>query len=176
MIIQKFNRRHLAIYSIISLIGMNSCVGYKLGNNKPTHLQKVNSVSVPIFKNETLEPRLQTLVTNATIKAIQQSGTYQVSKQRDSDATLTATIRTISRRQLRSTRQNVLKTKEIEISIEVIFALQDNITGKILDKGTVKGNSSSYLDSNFQLTKRQAMQLAADDLATKISARVGEGF
>ena len=94
---------------------MNSCVGYKLGNNKPTHLQKVNSVSVPIFKNETLEPRLQTLVTNATIKAIQQSGTYQVSKQRDSDATLTATIRTISRRQLRSTRQNVLKTKEIEI-------------------------------------------------------------
>ena len=58
----------------------------------------------------------------------------------------------------------------------LMFALQDNITGKILDKGTVKGNNTSYLDSNFQLTKRQAMQLAADDLATKISARVSEGF
>ena len=33
------------INSIIILIGMSSCVGYKLGNNKPAHLQKVNSVT-----------------------------------------------------------------------------------------------------------------------------------
>jgi len=164
------------INSIIILIGMSSCVGYKLGNNKPAHLQKVNSVTVPIFKNETLEPRLQTLVTNATIKALQQTGAYRISKPAHSDATLFATIKNISRRQLRSTRENVLKTKEIEIIIEVIISLEENLTGKILDKGSIIGRSTSYLDSNFQLTKRQAIQLAANDLAKKISARISEGF
>ena len=68
------------------------------------------------------------------------------------------------------------KTKEIEIIIDVIFSVEENRTGKILDKGTIKGNSTSYLDSNFQLTKRQAIQLAANDLAKKISARISEGF
>ena len=155
---------------------MSSCIGYKLGNNKPTNLQRISSVSVPIFKNETLEPRLQTQVTNATVKALQQAGTYRISKPELSDATLFATIKNISRKQLRSTRENVLKTKEIEIIIDVIFSVEENRTGKILDKGTIKGNSTSYLDSNFQLTKRQAIQLAANDLAKKISARISEGF
>ena len=172
----RLKRKQLAINSIIILIGMSSCIGYKLGNNKPTNLQRISSVSVPIFKNETLEPRLQTLVTNATVKAFQQAGTYRISKPELSDATLFATIKNISRKQLRSTRENVLKTKEIEIIIDVIFSVEENRTGKILDKGTIKGNSTSYLDSNFQLTKRQAIQLAANDLAKKISARINEGF
>ena len=155
---------------------MSSCIGYRLGNNKPAHLQELSSISVPIFKNETLEPRLQTLVTNATIKAIHQTGAYQVSKPNHSDATLFATIKNITRKQLRSARENVLKTKEIEIVIEMIFSLEENLTGKTLDKGTIIGRSTSYLDSNFQLTKRQAIQLAANDLAKKISARISEGF
>lgn len=176
MKLYRLKRILFALNSIIILIGMSSCIGYKLGNNKPAHLQKVNSVSIPIFKNETLEPRLQTLVTNATIKALQQTGAYRISKPAHSDATLFATIKNTSRRQLRSTRENVLKTKEIEIIIEVIFSLEDNLTGKNLDKGSIKGRSTSYLDSNFQLTKRQAIQLAANDLAKKLAARISEGF
>jgi hypothetical protein len=99
-----------------------------------------------------------------------------VSKPNHSDATLFATIKNITRKQLRSARENVLKTKEIEIVIEMIFSLEENLTGKTLDKGTIIGRSTSYLDSNFQLTKRQAIQLAANDLAKKISARISEGF
>ena len=99
-----------------------------------------------------------------------------MSKPNHSDATLFATIEKITRKQLRSARENVLKTKEIEIVIEMIFSLEENLTGKTLDKGTIIGRSTSYLDSNFQLTKRQAIQLAANDLAKKISARISEGF
>ncbi|MEE2808972.1 MAG: hypothetical protein VYB73_06630 [Verrucomicrobiota bacterium] len=176
MIFNRLTRIHIAALAIILVATVSSCVGYKLGNNKPTHLQGVNSVSVPIFKNETLEPRLQSLATNATIKALQQSGAYLISKPSNSDATLHATIKSISRRQLRATRENVLRTKEIEFIIEVTFFLEDNRTGRLLDKGSVEGNSTSYLDSNFQLTKRQSIQLAANDLAKKISARMSEGF
>jgi hypothetical protein len=172
----KSPRIHLIVLSVILVAATNSCVGYKLGINKPAHLSQVSTVYVALFKNETLEPRIQTLATNATIKALQQSGAYQTSNLHDADATLHTTIKSISRRQLRATRENVLRTKEIEFIIEAAFTLENNITGKLLDEGTLKGQSSSYLGSNFQLTKRQAVQRAADDLAKKISARISEGF
>ena len=172
----KLPRTHLIALAVILVTATNSCVGYKLGNNKPAHLSEVSTVYVALFKNETLEPRIQTLLTNATIKALQKSGAYRISTPANSDATLHATIKSISRRQLRATRENVLKTKEIEFIIEAAFSLEDNITGKLLDKGTLKGQSASYLDANFQLTKRQAVQRAADNLAKKISARISEGF
>lgn len=131
---------------------------------------------MPLFKNETLEPRFQALVTNTIIKELQRHGAYRIATPTDADAILHGTILRVSRKQLRSSRTNVLQTREIEISLDISFSLEDNGTGKSLDKGNLTGKTSAYLDSNFQLTERQALQLAAKDVAKTLSNRLSEGF
>ena len=82
----------------------------------------------------------------------------------------------IDRRQLRASRTDVLRTSEIEIILKLDFVLEDAETGAELDQGTVTGRTSIYLDPNFQLSERQALQLAAEKAAQKLTSRIAEGF
>ncbi len=52
---------------------------------------------MPPFKNQTLEPRLSSLVTNAVITELQADGTYQVSTRESADAVMVGTIRRIEK-------------------------------------------------------------------------------
>ena len=59
----------------ITAVMLSGCAGYQLGEVKPSVYAGINNLSVPIFRNDTLEPRLSSLVTNAVIKEIQADGT-----------------------------------------------------------------------------------------------------
>ena len=87
------------------LIGVSGC-GYRLGYVKPARYGHLESIYIPTFKNETLEPRSAVLVTNAVIQQIQRDGTYRVGTASNSDAALEASIVRLERRQARSARFN----------------------------------------------------------------------
>ena len=40
----------------------------------------------------------------------------------------------------------------------------------------VVGKTGAYLDPNFELTERQAIQLAAEDAAQKLTSSIAEGY
>ncbi len=153
-----------------------SCGGYRLGSIKPSAMAHVESLAIPTFKNETLEPRSQVLVTNEVIKQFQRDGSYSVGDLSAADAVLYGTIKTIERRQLRSSRTDVLRTTEIEIALTVEYSVEDSETGAELDRGSIVGRTSVYLDPNFQLSERQALQDAAEDLAQSLASRIAEGY
>ena len=157
------------------LIG-SGCAGYRLGAVKPATLSHINSIAIPTFKNETLKQRSQVLIANEVIKQVQQDGSYAVGTLSAADAVLHGVIKDVRRRQLRSSRTDTLRTREIQIIIEITYSLEDTETGAILLNGTVVGRGGAYLDPNFQLTERQTLQLAAKNAAKSLAIRLSEGY
>lgn len=162
---------------ILSLIAfaLTSCAGYQLGNNKPAHLQSVTKLYVPTFSNNTLEPRLAVLVTNAVIKQLQASGAYQIVGADQADATLEGKIDTITRSQFRSVRTNTLRTRELLVRLRTDYKIVDP-SGAKLHTGRVVGDSHVVLDTNFQTSERQALSEAAERMAATLATEISDGW
>ncbi len=187
----------ISLLSLLPALLLSGCGGYKLGSIKPTAYQHIETIYVPTFHNDTLEPRLGVLVTNAVISQLQQDGTYRIVAEDQADATLLGRIRQIRRFQQRSTQTQVLQSRELVEILEVTFRLEDPLTGRVIQElnpfgidindrdsvsgqraqaGRVAGQTSVFLDENFELSERQALSLAAQDAAEQIVAQITEGW
>ena len=150
--------------------------GYKLGEIRPTPMRSVRTLAVPTFKNRTYEPRVEVLLADTLIKQLQQDGTYTIVSDNTADAILNCTLEKIERRSLRSVQNNVLATSEFGISLEVHYRVTDRVTGIALMEGRVRGNASFFADNDLQTTERQAIPVAAHNLALEMTTRLAEGW
>jgi hypothetical protein len=50
------------------------------------------------------------------------------------------------------------------------------VTGNILRKGKVRGTTSFFSSTDLQTTERQAIPIAANDAAIKLTTEVSEGW
>ena len=155
---------------------LSSCSSYRLGNNKPVKYKNIDSIAVPIVQSDVLKPKLQSLVTNAIIRSIQEKGAFKIAKEKNSDATLNIKIINIERKQLRASRENVLRTTEMEFIIEIEYRVLNNLNGVTIERGNVKAKSSSYLNPNFQLTENHSLRNAAEKLAISLANKLSEGY
>lgn len=155
---------------------LTSCAGYHAGSDKPGHMEHIQSLAVPTFKNLTLEPRSAVLITNNVVRQFQIDGTYQIKDAQDADAVLRGTIREFTRRQLRSARNNNLRTRELELLLYVDFTVEAPGSGNVLSRGSVSGSTSVFLDPNFQLSERQAIDDASRKMAEELVSRLTEGW
>jgi len=161
---------------VVALASLVGCAGYQLGSVKPAEFESIRSIAVPTFKNDTLEPRISTLVTGAVIKELQNDGTYKIGTLDGSDAILRGTIKDIERSQLRSVRFNTLRSRELRVRMELEYELEEAGTGIILGNGKVFGDTNLFLDANFQLSERQAFSNISDRLAADLVSRIAEGW
>ncbi|MCB1224502.1 MAG: hypothetical protein KDK99_01715 [Verrucomicrobiales bacterium] len=155
---------------------LTSCAGYQLGGVKPAHLAEVTRIAVPTFKNNTLEPRLAVLVTNAVIKQLQADGTYQIVSKDDADAVLEAEINYVDRGQFRAVRNNVLRTSQLLVRLRTSYRLVSTADGTSLHRGQVIGESYIVLDPNWQISERQGMEDAAQRLGVTMASEISEGW
>ena len=72
----------------------------------------MQSIAVPTFKNETLEPRVEALVTGTVIKQFQQDGTYRIASEDKADAILKGEITRINRIPSRSVARKCARHDE----------------------------------------------------------------
>jgi outer membrane lipopolysaccharide assembly protein LptE/RlpB len=166
--------RFLALF-LTSALFLAGC-GYKLGEIRPTPMRSVRTLAVPTFKNNTYEPRVEVLLADTVIKQFQQDGTYAIMSDNTADAILSCTLTKIERRSLRSVQNNVLATSEFEIVLEVTYQVTERVTGIILMEGRVRGDASFFADNDLQTTERQAIPVAARDVATELTTRLTEGW
>ena len=166
----------LLIILIFVTTFLSSCSSYRLGNNKPVKYKNIESIAVPIVASDVLKPNLQSLVTNAIIRSIQEKGAFKIAKEKNSDATLNIKIINIERKQLRASRENVLRTTEMEFIIEIEYRVLNNLNGVTIERGNVKAKSSSYLNPNFQLTENHSLRDAAEKLAISLANKLSEGY
>ncbi len=178
-------RSVLALLSVLTAILCASC-GYRIGPVKPKKLENVHRICVKNFKNETLEPRMEAMLASAVIKQLQLDGTYQITNEDHADAILEGTLNRIDRLPSRAVRGNVLQSSEYRLTISASYRLVSANSGTLLDQRNVIGTTdffvsagssgSDLLTADSAQDERQAMPLAVEDLATRISSLVSEGW
>lgn len=168
----------IALFSLC----LAGCGGYTIGPIKPTPMKKVQRIAVRNWTNDTLEPRMEVLMTNMIIKQIQQDGTYQITDESRADAILDGRLLTIDRRPVRSLRGNILQTREYQLTLRAKYTLTEKSTGVLIDQRNVNGVTSFFVsgrnlasaDSNQD--ERQAIPYAIEDLATRLTSVISEGW
>jgi hypothetical protein len=151
------------------------CAGYKLGPAKPAYLGQIHSIAVPTFGNTTLSPRIEVLVTSTVIKQFQQDGTFRIANEDQADAILKAEIVAVGRSPARSVRGNVLSTTEFNLSLTVKYTLVGR-DRKVLTTAGASGFTSFFVGSDVATDERQAMPLAAEELAKQLVSQLSEGW
>ncbi len=152
------------------------CAGYHLGPAKPDYLKAVKTVSVPIFRNNTLLPRIENVLTTSVIAQLQQDGSLQVAGAGQGDAILVCTIDRVTRAPARSVTGNVLLTSEFELAIGIRYQLQEKGTGRIIDSGRVTGETNFFVGNDVQQDELQAVPVAAQQVAVRLVSQLVEGF
>ena len=154
---------------------LDGCAGYTLGPATPGYLKHIHSIAVPTFGNTTLVPRIEVLVTDTVIKQFQQDGTFRITNGDAADATLKAEITNVGRAPARSVRGNVLSTTEFTLVLSVKYTLIGR-DGKVLAPGGVSGSTSFFVGSDVNTDQRQALPLAAEELARHLVSQLSEGW
>ena len=181
---------------VISIFTFTGCAGYQLGASKPHQMAAVKKLAVPTFKNETLEPRMEVLLTNAVIKKLQMDGGYKIVPVSEADAVLRGTITEITRHQFRAQRENTLVTSEILVGLVVKFTVeagspeilaaskvvtpaQEGVEVKATNtiySGQTKNSSNIVVNPNYQLSVRQALADASERLSNDIVGQLTVGW
>jgi hypothetical protein len=155
---------------------LEGCAGYKLGPATPGYLRQVHTIAVPTFANSTLTPRIEVLITGTVIKQFQQDGTFRIVDADAADATLKGEIVGVSRSPARSVRGNVLSTTECNLSVTVKDTLFGRDGKPLGPAAGVGGSTSFFVGSDVATDERQALPLAAEELARHLVSQLSEGW
>lgn len=179
--------------AVLAAFVLAGCAGYQVGAIKPTPMASVNTLAVPTFRNETLEPRVEVLLANTLIKQIQQDGTYKIADEKSADAIVECTLEELERKPERSVRGDTLATREYELELRIRYRVIDTKTGRELMARSVTGQTSFFAnatarrDADGQIRaeistadvlqdERQALPLAMEDAAVRLVAQISEGW
>ena len=154
----------------------SGCAGYRIGEVKPNYLKGIRTIAVPTFRNETHLPRIEVLLTNTLIKQLQQDGSYQITDEDKADAVLRGSIRGVVRTPARSVRGNVLATTEFNLTIGVRYVLVGRDGQPIAGPGEASGTTNFFVGSDVATDQRQALPLATEDLAVRLTSQLSEGW
>jgi hypothetical protein len=155
---------------------LSGCAGYHLGPATPAYLREIHSIAVPTFRNATLVPRIEVLVTGTVIKQFQQDGTFRISNEDNADAILKGEIIGVGRSPARSVRGNVLATTEFNLSLRVRYSLVGRDGKTIAGPSEVAGTTSFFVGADVSTDERQALPLAAEELAGHLVSQLSEGW
>jgi len=165
-----------ALFATLFCFALGGCLGYHIGPVKPYYLRDVHTIAVPTFKNRSLVPRIEVLVTDTVIKQLQQDGTFQITNGDKADATLSAEIARITRAPARSVRGNVLATTEFALWLVVKYSLTGRDGTQLVPPNDVIGITTFFVSSDVTSDERQALPLATEDLANRLVTQISEGW
>jgi lipopolysaccharide assembly LptE-like protein len=160
----------------LACLCFGGCLGYHIGPAKPYYLRDVHVIAVPTFKNSTLVPRIEMLVTDTVIKQLQQDGTFQIAGNDKADAILEGEVIRISRSPARSVRGNVLATSEFNLAVRVRYKLLGPDKKPLAPAGEVTGTTSFFVGTDVTTDERQALPLATEELANRMVTQLSEGW
>jgi lipopolysaccharide assembly LptE-like protein len=155
---------------------LSGCAGYHVGPATPAYLRQIHSIAVPTFRNETLTPRIEVLVTGTVIKQFQQDGTFRIANEDSADATLKGEVVAVGRSPARSVRGNVLATTEFNLALRVRYTLVGRDGKTITGPADAAGATSFFVGADVSTDERQALPLAAEQLAVHLVSQLSEGW
>ena len=152
----------------------SGCAGYHIG---PVTKTSFHSISVPMFRNETLRPQLEAPICNAIIRRLQEDGSVRIEERARADVILTGTVFRYDRVPLRALRTETGVPREYRLSITVRVEARDRRTGETVLRPTeVEGKSDVLIGEDQQSAEMQALPLVADDIAKQITGLLLESW
>jgi hypothetical protein len=165
------------VLSALAILTLSGCAGYRLGNTSGRDLQGVRSVYVPVVKNTSLQPDLQMAVTNAIIRRFNNDGTLEVNQNSNADSELDVVVTNVKESAVQSSNNDILVTAQYQLTIEGTATYVNRRLGrKIFENISIQGSTTFYTQSDIQEGIRQALPLAADDLANNAVKLITEGW
>lgn len=161
--------------SLLALL-LSGCAGYHLGPATPAYLRQIHSIAVPTFRNTTLVPRIEALVTGTVVKQFQQDGTFRIANEEGADAILKGEIVGVGRSPARSVRGNVLATTEFNLALRVRYTLVGRDGKTMAGPSEVAGMTSFFVGEDVNTDERQALPLAAEEMAKSLVSQLSEGW
>jgi len=155
---------------------LSGCAGYHLGPATPAYLRQIHSIAVPTFRNNTLVPRIEALVSGAVIKQFQQDGTFRIANEDHADAVLKGEVVAVGRTPARSVRGNVLATTEFNLVLRVRYTLLGRDGKTLAGPLEAAGTTSFFVGQDVNTDERQALPLAAQELAGHLVSQLSEGW
>jgi len=163
--------------ALLAILFLGGCAGYRVGNTSGRDLQGVRSVYVPVARNTSLEPDLQMTVTNAVIRRFNSDGTLEVNQSSNADSELDIVITDVKHTAVRSSTSDILITAQYQLTIQATATYVNRRLGrKIFENIAVSGSTTFFTQSDIQEGERQALPLAADDLANNAVKLITEGW
>ena len=162
---------------VLAVAAIDGCAGYRVGNTSGRDLQGVRSVYVPVVKNTSLSPDLQMTVTNAIIRRFNNDGTLTVNQNTNADSELDVVVTNVQYTAVRSSTSDILVTAQYQLTIQATATYVNRKLGrKIFENIPVLGNTTFFTQSDIQEGARQALPLAAEDLANNTVKLITEGW
>lgn len=165
--------------SLIALLCtlLASCAGYQVGPSKPPSLKEVHTISVSVFDNDTLHPRVGPMVTSAVASAMTMDGTYKIVAASKADAVLEGTVRSIQYDRIRGERLNTLRPVELGNTVVLGWVLRDaKDPTKVLANGTSRGSSQLFVPSNLQTARHAALPEATERAGEALVSKLANGY
>ena len=166
-----------ALAFVSAVLALSGCAGYRVGDISGRDLQGVRSVYVPVARNTSLEPDLQMTVTNAIIRKFNSDGTLEVNQNTNADSELDITIISVAKTPVRSSQTDILVTAQYQLTIQATATYVNRKLGrKIFENTGVTGSTYFFTQADIQEGIRQALPLAAQDLANNTVKLITEGW
>lgn len=167
----------MRLLPLLLALALPSCAGYHLGGVKPSAMRNVKNITVPMFKNDTLQPRAEAIATSAAIDAFVLDGTYRITPIDQADGVLEVHVHKIEYSQIRATRLDTMRPEELQNTVTLNWVLKDARNPiKTLASGSSLGTSRLFVDSNLQTARTNALPDAMERATESMVSRLANGF
>ncbi len=173
---EHFMRKRWMMAACVATLAVGGCA-YRLGSIAGEELRGVRTVYVPVVKNETYEPNISVMVTDAIIQQFHRDGTLRVVREAGADSTLDVKLVEFDRRPQRSGRRDTRVTSEYRVELKAEATFKRRGEAEPIFKGRrFTGETEFFIGQDLQEAERQSMGLLAEDLARQIVSEVTEGW
>ncbi len=145
--------------------------GYHLGGVKSRSLQKVDSLCINMFANNTLYPNVAMQLTSALTENMQRDGVFRLASPELCDAVLSGYVSSVTSSALRTNSRNTYLSTEIGLIVHVRYTVTAASTGRVLTRGEVSAEGSYFNDDangNIQTARDSALSYATRQAAEQI--------
>lgn len=156
------------LLAVCGVLLIASC-GYHLGGVRNRALDKMDTICVDMFQNQTLYPNVSMQLTTALGDNLQRDGGFRLTSPVDADLVITGVVESVSSTSLRTDAQNTYLSSEIGLTVKVRYTVTENASGKVLRSGLVSAQGSFFNDEgNIQTARDSALSYATRLAAEKI--------
>lgn len=158
--------KHSIAYALILALFASGCANYSW---RPSLPEKMRTVYVPTFRNESSVTGLGSAITTQTLREFQREGTFKIRPVGESAIEIQGIVKDSDSHAVAYARKTGERNREYRLNATAIVSFIDKTSGKVLIDNRRYSATTSFLAGDDILTgERDATGRLAEDLSRQI--------